>query len=51
VGGLLVEKMGSNYRILFIFGGVFMVLAFLSMLKVRDVAHESKTMTESKLPA
>ena len=40
MGGLLVEKMNSNYSVLFIFGSVFMFLAFLSMLKVKDRAHE-----------
>jgi Na+/melibiose symporter-like transporter len=47
LGGLLVEKMGSNYRVLFIFGTVFLFLAFLSMLKVRDRAHEAKLKMES----
>ena len=42
LGGLLVEKMNFNYSVLFIFGAVFIFLAFLSMLKVRDRAHEEK---------
>lgn len=42
LGGLLVEKTGFNYSILFIFGAIFMVLAFLSMLKVTDKAHAEK---------
>ena len=42
LGGLLVEKAGFNYSLLFIFGAVFMVLAFLSMLKVNDKAHAEK---------
>jgi maltose/moltooligosaccharide transporter len=45
-GGQLVEKLGFDYRILFLFGSIFMVLAFLAMLKVKDVAHESKKRAE-----
>ena len=51
LGGLLVENLGSNYRILFIFGALFMVFAFLSMLKVKDVAHESKLSTSASSEA
>jgi maltose/moltooligosaccharide transporter len=47
LGGLLVEKAGFNYSLLFIFGAVFMVLAFLSMLKVKDKAHEEKMRQEA----
>ncbi len=46
-GGLLVENIGFDYRVLFIFGAVFMLLAFLSMLKVKDVAHEAKQLSEA----
>ncbi len=42
LGGLLVENMNYNYKVLFIFGTIFMFLAFLSMLKVKDRAHEEK---------
>ncbi len=42
LGGLLVENMNYNYKVLFIFGTVFLFLAFLSMLKVKDRAHEEK---------
>jgi len=42
LGGLLVEKIHFNYKVLFIFGAVFLFLAFLSMLKVKDRAHEEK---------
>lgn len=46
LGGLIVEKMNFNYRILFIFGTIFLFLAFLSMLKVTDKAHEAKLRSE-----
>ena len=42
LGGLLVENMNYNYKVLFIFGTIFLFLAFLSMLKVKDRAHEEK---------
>ena len=42
LGGLLVENMNYNYKVLFIFGTIFMFLAFLSILKVKDRAHEEK---------
>jgi len=45
-GGLLVEKLSFNYSVLFIFGAIFLFLAFLSMLKVRDRAHEEKLKKE-----
>jgi MFS family permease len=48
LGGFLVEKTGYNYKILFIFGAVFIFLAFLSMLKVRDRAHEEKLKIEAQ---
>ncbi len=51
LGGVLVENLGSNYRILFIFGALFMVLAFLSMLKVKDVAHEAKLIESASTSA
>lgn len=47
-GGLLVEKLGFNYSVLFIFGAIFLFLAFLSMLKVRDRAHEEKLKKEAE---
>lgn len=47
LGGVLVEKMNYNYRILFIFGLVFFVLAFLCMLKVKDKAHQEKLRLEA----
>jgi len=50
-GGLLVENIGFDYRVLFIFGAVFMGLAFLSMLKVKDVAHEAKLLSEGTIKA
>jgi len=48
LGGFLVEKTGYNYSVLFIFGAVFIFLAFLSMLKVRDRAHEEKLKMEAE---
>lgn len=51
LGGLLVENANYNYKILFIFGTIFMFLAFLSMLKVRDRAHEEKLRKESETVA
>jgi MFS family permease len=50
-GGYLVETIGFDYRILFIFGAIFMGLAFLAMLKVKDVAHEAKGLAETAKPA
>lgn len=47
MGGLLVEKLNYNYRVLFLFGLVFFFLAFLSMLKVKDKAHEEKLRLEA----
>lgn len=47
LGGFIVEKMNYNYRVLFIFGLVFFFLAFLSMLKVTDKAHEEKLRLEA----
>jgi len=47
LGGLLVEKVNYNYRVLFIFGLAFFFLAFLSMLKVKDKAHEEKLRLEA----
>lgn len=48
LGGVLVEKAGFDYSVLFIFGAVFIFLAFLSMLKVRDRAHEEKLRLEAQ---
>ena len=48
LGGLLVENMNYNYKVLFIFGTIFMLLAFLSMLKVKDRAHEEKLKLEAE---
>ena len=47
LGGLLVEKMGNNYRVLFIFGTFFIFCAVLTMLKVKDKAHEEKKRLEA----
>jgi len=49
LGGLLVENADYNYKVLFIFGTVFMFLAFLSMLKVRDRAHEEKLRLDAEM--
>jgi maltose/moltooligosaccharide transporter len=35
-GGFVVERFGSNYRLLFIFGTVFMALALITMLLVKN---------------
>lgn len=51
LGGLLVENMNYNYKVLFIFGTVFMFLAFLAMLKVRDRAHEEKLRLDAEMKA
>lgn len=51
LGGLLVENANYNYKVLFIFGTIFMFLAFLSMLKVRDRAHEEKMRMDAELKA
>jgi len=51
LGGLLVENANYNYKILFIFGTIFMFLAFLSMLKVRDRAHEEKLKLDAEMKA
>jgi MFS family permease len=42
LAGFIVEKLGYNYSILFIYGAVFLTLALLTMLKVKDKAHEEK---------
>jgi len=51
LGGVLVENANYNYKILFIFGTIFMFLAFLSMLKVRDRAHEAKLKLDAEANA
>jgi len=51
LGGLLVENMNYNYKVLFIFGTIFMFLAFLSMLKVRDPVHEEKLRIDAEMKA
>ncbi len=51
LGGVLVENANYNYKILFIFGVVFMFLAFLSMLKVTDKAHNEKLRLEAEAKA
>jgi len=51
LGGLLVENMNFNYSVLFIFGAVFIFLAFLSMLKVTDKAHNEKLRLEAEAKA
>ena len=51
LGGLLVENSNYNYKVLFIFGVVFMFLAFLSMLKVTDKAHIEKLRLEAEAKA
>ena len=51
LGGLLVENMNYNYKVLFIFGTIFMFLAFLSMLKVRDPEHEEKLRIDAEMKA
>lgn len=51
LGGVLVENANYNYKILFIFGVVFMFLAFLSMLKVTDKAHNEKLRLEAEVKA
>ena len=51
LGGLLVENMNYNYKVLFIFGTVFLFLAFLSMLKVKDRAHEEKLRLDAESKA
>jgi MFS family permease len=51
LGGLLVENMNYNYKVLFIFGTVFLFLAFLSMLKVKDRAHEEKLRLDAEAKA
>ena len=48
LGGVLVENASYNYKLLFIFGTVFLFLAFLSMLKVKDRAHEEKKRLEAE---
>lgn len=47
LGGLIVEYTGYDYRNLFIFGTIFLFLAFLTMLKVKDRAHEEKLRIEA----
>ena len=47
LGGLLVQKMNYNYRVLFIFGTIFLFCAFLTMLKVKDRHHEEKMKLEA----
>lgn len=47
LGGVLVEKMGNNYRLLFIFGTIFLICALLTMLKVKDRHHEEKKRLEA----
>lgn len=51
LGGLLVENMNFNYSVLFIFGAVFIFLAFLSMLKVTDKAHNEKLRLDAEAKA
>jgi MFS-type transporter involved in bile tolerance (Atg22 family) len=51
LGGLLVENVNYNYKVLFIFGTVFLFLAFLSMLKVKDRAHEEKLRLDAESKA
>ncbi len=51
LGGVLVENMNYNYKVLFIFGTVFLFLAFLSMLKVKDRAHEEKLRLDAESKA
>jgi MFS family permease len=51
LGGLLVENMNFNYSVLFIFGAVFIFLAFLSMLKVTDKAHNEKLRLDEEAKA
>jgi MFS family permease len=47
LGGLIVEYTGYEYRNLFIFGMIFLFFAFLTMLKVKDRAHEEKKRLEA----
>ncbi len=47
LGGLLVEKINYNYRVLFFFGAFFMICALLCMLKVKDRHHEEKMKLEA----
>lgn len=51
LGGVLVENVNYNYKVLFIFGTVFLFLAFLSMLKVKDRAHEEKMRLDAEAKA
>lgn len=51
LGGFIVEKMSYNYRILFIFGTIFLIFALLSMLKVKDRHHEEKQRLEAEAKA
>jgi hypothetical protein len=48
MGGLLVEKLGFDYRVIFIFAALFILLACLTMLPVKDVAHEKKLLLEKE---
>ncbi len=47
MGGLLVEKVNYNYRLLFFFGAFFMICALLCMLRVKDRHHEAKMKLEA----
>jgi len=47
LGGLIVEYTGYEYRNLFIFGMIFLFFAFLTMLKVKDRAHDEKKRLEA----
>ncbi len=38
--GLLIDLTGKNYRVMFVFSAVFMALAGLCMLKVKEHAHK-----------
>lgn len=48
MGGFLVENLGFDYRVIFIFSALFILLACLTMLPVKDVAHEKKLLLEKE---